>query len=112
MYVLAAVPLLVWLYLLLAHGDFWLISRHFAPLPANHSLAKKIVAIIPARNEAGVIGDAVKSLLQQDFGGSIHVIAVDDGSTDGTDAAAAEAAASIGASARLAVIRGAPLPRE
>jgi len=112
MYVLAAVPLLVWLYLLLAHGDFWLISRHFAPLPANHSLAKKIVAIIPARNEAGVIGDAVKSLLQQDFGGSIHVIAVDDGSTDGTDGAAVEAAASIGASARLTVIRGAPLPPE
>lgn len=112
MYVLAAVPLLVWLYLLLAHGDFWLISRHFAPLPANHSLAKKIVAIIPARNEAGVIGDAVKSLLQQDFGGSIHVIAVDDGSTDGTDGAAVEAAARIGASARLTVIRGAPLPPE
>jgi hopene-associated glycosyltransferase HpnB len=111
-YVFAAVPLLIWLYLLLTRGGFWIISRHFAPLPAEHDLVKKVVAIIPARNEAAVIGDAVKSLLQQDFGGAVHVIAVDDGSTDGTYQVAVEAAASIGASAHLSVISGAPLPSE
>jgi hopene-associated glycosyltransferase HpnB len=109
MYVLAAVPLLIWLYLLLARGGFWRVSRHFPPLPPNHDLARQVVAIIPARNEAAVIGDAVQSLLQQDFGGSIHVIVVDDGSTDGTEAAAAAAASSVGASDRLTVITGAPL---
>lgn len=111
-YVVAAVPALIWLYLLLARGGFWRVSRQFAPLPADHNLAKKVVAIIPARNEAAVIGDAVRSLLQQDYGGSIHVIAVDDGSTDATHAAAIEAAASIGALARLSVMTGSPLPPE
>jgi hopene-associated glycosyltransferase HpnB len=109
MYVLAAVPLLIWLYLLLARGGFWRVSRLFPPLPPNHDLARRVVAIIPARNEAAVIGDAVQSLLQQDFAGSIHVIVVDDGSTDGTEAAAAAAARSVGAADRLTVITGAPL---
>jgi hopene-associated glycosyltransferase HpnB len=112
LYLLAAVPLLIWLYLLLGRGGFWLVGRHFASLPANRGLASKVVAVIPARDEAAVIGDAVKSLLQQDFAGSIHVIVVDDGSTDGTQGAAAGAAAAIGASARLTVIRGASLPPE
>src|ERR1700676_1092024 len=109
MYVLAAVPLLIWLYLLLARGGFWRVARHFAPLPANHDLARQVVAVIPARNEAAVIGDAVQSLLQQNCGGAIHFVVVDDGSTDGTEAAALDAARGVGASDRLAVITGAPL---
>lgn len=110
--VLAAAALLVWLYLLLGRGGFWRVSRQLAPLPSDHDLDRRIVAVIPARNEVGVIGDAVRSLLQQDFGGSMHVIVVDDGSTDGTDGAAVEAAAAIGALAQLSVIGGAPLPPE
>ena len=102
--------MLAWLYLLLARGGFWRVSGQLAQLPADHDLARHVVAVIPARNEAGVIGDAVKSLLQQDFGGSMHVIVVDDGSTDGTDGAAIQAAASIGALRQLSVISGAPLP--
>jgi glycosyltransferase involved in cell wall biosynthesis len=109
-HVLAALPLLIWLYLLLGRGGFWLISRQLAPVSVNPALARKVVAIIPARNEAGVIGDAVSSLLQQDFAGDIHVIVIDDASTDATDVAAAEAAAAMRASARLNVLRGAPLP--
>ena len=110
LYALAAAPLLIWLYLLLAHGGFWLVARHFARLPVNPAIARKVVAIIPARNEAGVIADAVRSLLQQDFAGQIHLIVVDDASTDATDGAATQAAAGIGAAARLSVIGGAPLP--
>jgi hopene-associated glycosyltransferase HpnB len=109
---LAALALLIWLYLLLARGGFWRVSAQFAQLPVDHGLARTIVAVIPARNEAGVIGDAVRSLLQQDFGGSMHVVVVDDGSTDGTDGAAVQAAAGIGALAQLSVISGAPPPPE
>lgn len=112
LYLVAAVPALIWLYLLLARGGFWRVSRQFAPLPADHQLANKVVAIIPARNEAAVIGDAVRSLLQQDYGGSIHVVVVDDASTDATHAAAIDAAASIGAAARLSVMTAAPLAPE
>jgi len=109
-YVVAVVPLLIWIYLLVARGGFWRISRHFSTVAPRSDPAKRIVVIIPARDEAIVIGDTAKSLLQQDYRGSIHVIVVDDGSTDSTSNAAAQAAASIGASARLTVISGAPLP--
>lgn len=108
--VLGAVAVLVWLYLLLARGGFWRVTRQLTQLPVDHDLARIVVAVVPARNEAGVIGDAVRSLLQQDFGGSMHVVVVDDGSTDGTDGAAVQAATGIGALAQLSVISGAPLP--
>jgi hopene-associated glycosyltransferase HpnB len=110
--VLATVVLLVWLYLLLARGGFWRVSAQLGQPPVDHDLARSIVAVIPARNEAGVVGDAVRSLLQQDFGGSMHVIVVDDGSADDTEGAAARAAAGMGAMAQLTVIRGAPLPAQ
>jgi len=109
---LAALAVLIWLYLLLARGGFWRVSAQLAQPPVDDDLARAIVAVIPARNEAGVIGDAVRSLLQQNFGGSMHVVVVDDGSTDGTDGAAVQAAAGIGALAQLSVISGAPLPPE
>jgi hopene-associated glycosyltransferase HpnB len=110
--VLAAAVLLVWLYLLLGRGGFWRVSTQLAQPPVDHDLARTIVAVIPARNEAGVVGDAVRSLLQQDFGGSMHVIVVDDGSTDDTEGAAYRAAAGVGAMAQLTVIHGAPLPAQ
>jgi len=109
MSVIAAVPLLIWIYLLTARGGFWRVSRLLAPLGANSALAKTVVAVVPARDEAGVIGDAVRSILLQDYAGAIHVIVIDDGSTDGTHAAALAAAASAGCPHRLTVITGAPL---
>src|SRR5450755_637597 len=98
---LAALPLLIWLYLLLARGGFWRTSTQLSPAAPEHDLAAKVVAIIPARDEAAVVGDCVKSILQQSYSGAIHVIVVDDASSDGTAQVAGEAAASIGASARL-----------
>ncbi|HZT50292.1 MAG TPA: glycosyltransferase, partial [Stellaceae bacterium] len=159
-HVAAALPLLIWLYLLGARGGFWRVSRHLsreAPgslgprrtrlsgrlgpsgrlgsfgtggpsgsgAPARiggpecqsgPAPPRRVVAIIPARNEAPVIGEAVRSLLAQDFTGPVHLIVVDDGSTDGTAEAALAAAAqaraadSSAATRRLTVLRGAPLP--
>src|SRR5665213_1230566 len=106
---LAALPLLIWLYLLLARGGFWRLSTPLAPAAPEHDLAAKVVVIIPARDEAAVVGDTIRSLLQQNYGGAIQVILVDDASADGTAHVASEAAASIGASARLTILSGAPL---
>jgi hopene-associated glycosyltransferase HpnB len=117
--ILAALPLLIWLYLLLARGGFWRVARMLNPYqptaaapplrrPGN---ARHVVAVIPARNEAESIGDTVSSLLRQDFDGSLHIIVVDDGSTDDTVARAVAAAEGLGASARLTVLHGAPLYR-
>ena len=48
--------------------------------------------IIPARNEADVVGRAIRSLLQQTGDHKIHIFLVDDASTDGTAQAARAAA--------------------
>ena len=44
--------------------------------------------LIAARNEEGAIGDTLRSLADQDYGGPLRVLLIDNGSTDGTVAAA------------------------
>jgi hopene-associated glycosyltransferase HpnB len=61
----------------------------------------RVVAIVPARDEADVISEAITSLLQQDFEGELQVIVVDDNSSDGTGPIARDAGAT--------VIQGSPL---
>jgi len=108
-YAIAAIPVLIWVYLLTGRGGFWRVAAHCTPLLPPAAL-RKVVVLIPARNEASLVGAAVTSLAQQAFNGFIHLIVVDDGSSDGTADAAAAAARATGALPRLTVIRGAPLP--
>ncbi len=103
---LAWVPLLIWLYLLFARGRFW--APRTLPSAAG-PVGGRVVAVVPARNEAEHIGRAVGSLLAQDRIGQLQVIVVDDGSSDDTAGAARRAAAAAGAAARLTVLTGAPL---
>ena len=70
----------------------------------------RVVAIIPARDEADLIGDTVRSLLRQIHVLPLQVIVVDDASTDGTAEAASRAATELNAEARLTVLHGASLP--
>lgn len=114
---LGTLSLAIWLYLLLARGRFWSVEAPTpAPVPAGEAAAGvqdtplRVVAVIPARNEAGLIGAAVRSLLAQRGTDSLHLIVVDDASADGTAAAARAAAAGAHASERLTVLCGAPLP--
>lgn len=106
---LAAVPVAIWLYLLFARGGFWRVRPHLLP-PGAPPNAARIVAVVPARDEAPVIGKAAGSLLKQALALPMHVIVVDDGSSDGTAEVARRAAAEIGAADRLTVLAGAPLP--
>ncbi len=103
----AAVPLAIWIYLLLARGRFWWPPRELPP--SSGGPLRTVVAIVPARNEAAGIATAARSLLTQRFTGTLHVVVVDDGSVDGTAEVARGAAAAAGALERLTVIRGAPL---
>jgi hopene-associated glycosyltransferase HpnB len=48
----------------------------------------RVVAIIPARNEADVIAQSLTSLRLQRFNGELHTIVVDDNSSDGTGSVA------------------------
>jgi cellulose synthase/poly-beta-1,6-N-acetylglucosamine synthase-like glycosyltransferase len=112
----AAATLAFWLYLLLFRGAFW---REFLKRAASQSSegaanakpranlrAPRVVAIVPARNEATTIARAIASLAGQHYPGVFHIIVVDDDSTDGTAAAARSAATPD----MLTVVHAAPLP--
>lgn len=107
-YVLAAMPALIWIHLLIGRGGFWRVRELSPTLPAPPS--RRVVAIIPARDEADVIGDTVTSLLQQQYDGPMHLIVIDDGSRDGTAEVARAAAARLRAEQSLTVVPGQPLP--
>jgi hopene-associated glycosyltransferase HpnB len=68
--------------------------------------APRIVAVVPARDEAAVIGQAVASLSAQRAPGYFHIVLVDDHSSDGT----ADLARAAAPSDRLTIVRAAPLP--
>jgi hopene-associated glycosyltransferase HpnB len=103
---LALLPVLIWLYLVLARGGFWRVGRLLSTDAAATNAVGRVVAVIPARNEANIVGRAVRSLLAQQFAGELHIVVVDDASTDGTSDVVRTVAAQADASARVTVIRG------
>ncbi|NEP79279.1 MAG: glycosyltransferase [Okeania sp. SIO3B3] len=80
--------LIIWIYLLIFRGKFWLADRRL--LPISETEIKKnqywpsISVIIAARNEAKLLRATLKSLLNQDYPGNFKIILVDDNSKDNT----------------------------
>lgn len=75
----------VWLYLIFGRGLFWRFRESREPeAEPPERLSKRVAIVIPARNEAECIGQAIASLLCQDYRGRYHVFLVDDHSQDGT----------------------------
>jgi hopene-associated glycosyltransferase HpnB len=105
--ILAAATLAIWLYLVFLRGGFW---REFFSALAIPKLttSPRIVAVVPARDEADVVGLSVASLAAQRAPGYFHIVLVDDHSSDGTAALAAAAASS----EILTVVPATPLPPE
>ncbi len=83
---LPALVLAVWIYLLVARGLFWWVRE--ARLGEGPATPRRVAVVIPARDEAAVIGKAVASLAAQEYGGAFEIFVVDDHSTDGTAEAA------------------------
>ena len=104
----ALLGLLIWSYLLLGRGLFWW-PRLPKPAPAPKAWPR-IVAVVPARDEAATIGAAVTSLLRQEYSGEFSVVLVDDHSSDDTGRIAHEASAALGMADRLRVVAAPPLP--
>ena len=97
----AGTSLLAWLYLLFFHRGFWRADprlRAAAP-PARWP---DVVALVPARNEAATIAEAVASIRAQDYPGRLRVVVVDDASEDDTAARARAAGAEVIAAPPLA----------
>jgi hopene-associated glycosyltransferase HpnB len=110
LFVLSCLSLLIWCVLLFFRGGFWR-ARPAAPIAtAPRDAWPAVAAVVPARNEADVIAQAVGTLLAQEYPGPFHVIVVDDHSTDGTADAARAAALQLQCSDRLTVLTAKPLP--
>jgi hopene-associated glycosyltransferase HpnB len=103
--ILGALAVTIWIFLLAGRGGFWRMREPSRP-PAC-AATPDVVAVIPARNEADVIGAALASLGKQMYGGNFSIVLVDDHSTDGTAAAARGA----GAENLLRVVKAKALPR-
>ncbi len=105
----AAVALVIWIYLVAGRGGFWCAGERDGGGPSP-IVWPDVIAVIPARDEADGVGQTVGSLLRQDYPGSFSLILVDDESADGTADVARLAAAAIGRLDRLTIIPGAALP--
>ena len=100
---LAWLSLLTWCWLLTMRGRFWSAGPVLpAAVPAH---APPVAIVVPARNEAPLIGRTIGSLLAQAYPGAFHVTLVDDNSEDRTGAIARAMG-----DARLTVLTGAPRP--
>jgi hopene-associated glycosyltransferase HpnB len=85
--VLALLSAAVWLYLLLGHGRFWLMDRRLPPASGNPPRDggwPRVVAVVPARDEAEVLPATLPTLLGQDYSDDFRIILIDDASSDGT----------------------------
>ena len=102
---LAALPLVIWAYLLLFRGGFW---HTGVRLPIAPDLASwpSVAVVVPARNEALVLGSSLPTLLVQDYPGSLQVVLVDDHSTDETAEVARRLGEQPGGRAVPAVVTG------
>jgi hopene-associated glycosyltransferase HpnB len=119
---ISVVVLAIWIYLALARGGFWLGRENDAAM--HEALARRrregaasiawprVVVIIPARNEAELVGITVGSLFAQRYEGDLSVIVVDDHSDDGTADVALRAAATADASDRLSIVSAPTLPKD
>lgn len=89
---IAAICTALWAYLLAGRGRFWLGPVRDVARPQPLSTWPAVTAIIPARNEAGVIAESLASICRQDYPGRLLVIVVDDDSSDDTSRIVTETA--------------------
>jgi cellulose synthase/poly-beta-1,6-N-acetylglucosamine synthase-like glycosyltransferase len=114
-----------WVYLVVAHGGFWLTGQRLPPVGSPAGNAEPgaaagpgletwptVAAVVPARNEAESLPGTLPVLLAQDYPGELRVFVVDDNSDDGTGAVAAELGekAARDGGAPLIVVKGKPRP--
>ena len=103
--------LVIWAYLIFGRGLFWKLSksRESEDLRPQRQ-SKRVAIVIPARDEAEVIGRTIASLLSQDYRGPHHIFLVDDHSRDGTPEVALSAAREAAKTGQLTTARARALP--
>ena len=114
--VLAWISLVIWVVLLVGRGGFWRMDQRLPEVEVEVEEGDAgrswpaVTAVVPARDEAGILPATLPSVLAQDYPGRFSVIVVDDASTDGTGQVAADLAEATPGSAPLHVLRGSGPP--
>ena len=104
----AGCTVVIWLYLIFGRGLFWKLREFEESRPERQS--KRVAIVIPARNEADSIGQAITSLLSQDYPAPYHIFLVDDHSQDGMLGVALSSARESGKPELLTAICARSLP--
>lgn len=81
--IVAWLPAAIWVYLLLFRGLFWLPTVRLRS-PGDLDSWPSVAVVVPARNEAEIIGETLPTLLAQKYPGRAEIFLVDDSSDDGT----------------------------
>src|SRR5260221_2441788 len=108
--VVAGISAAIWVYLIFVRGSFWTGSMRDGAMPHSPRIWPSIAVVIPARNEADLIGSSVRSLLRQTYPGPLTINVDDDDSGDGTAVAARNAPKSENAVSRVTVDTSHGLP--
>lgn len=104
---IGAAALTAWIVIVFLRDRFWWTrERDHFDIPSEPIRWPSVTAVVPARDEAEVIGESMGSLIAQKYPGDFRIILVDDNSSDGTGEIARAAATG---SDRLTVLNGAPL---
>ena len=109
---LATLSLAIWLYLALARGAFWRLRPFDDDLASRTPPSRwpRVVAVIPARNEAEHVAQTISALLRRDYPGDFSVLLVDDHSEDATVQQARQAAQASDAASRVSIHSASALP--
>ncbi len=107
---LALLSLTIWVYLVCFRGQFWRTDQQLSTQLLPLTKSPSVCIIIPARNEADLLPITLRSLLTQDYSGTLNLFLVDDHSTDRTAEVARETAETLGQSDQLHILSVAPLP--
>jgi hopene-associated glycosyltransferase HpnB len=76
---------------------------------STSTIYPSVGVVIPARNEAELLPLTLRSLLVQDYPGTVHIMLVDDNSTDGTAEVAKNLAFDLNKTQQLMILPGQPL---
>ena len=101
-------PVLIWIGLLIFRGAFWQVSEVIEDISIG-DFYPTVCAVIPARNEADLLGRTLKSIFCQDYPGTFNIVLVDDNSSDGTASVALKTAENLNKTQHLHVINALPL---
>ena len=108
---LTGLSLLVWIILVTSRDGFWKTDQRLPDVGdffQTHP-APPIVVVIPARNEAEMLPQSLRSLLKQNYPGKFSIVIVDDHSSDNTFQVAHDL--SQDTDIEVVIVRGETLPK-